>query len=284
MEECRTAEDLVARIGRTEMALSRLCDSWESPKRPEEWSLVYEGLRILEAGCVKAGLPWRVPSIEEFYRDVVSEVESSTWSIKRTAAERFVSWFVNYLVDHTFTGEHGGGVKGEGEIFLADTIEADGAEIEGYWVTENVLDKYNSQADDSDKIPSLRELCMQSADLLGIPHALVLDSDGKHSRNMKFGRKTKRVAFVSDVSPRQSTLEGIAPSEKDGNPVTKAGPDPSDGPGSATGGPVTQSPSYQAREHAGNRQPDDRKDGDVTRLPRKSLSTDDDADAEGGSL
>jgi len=164
-----------------------------------------------------------------------------------------------------------------------DTIRSDGVEVEGYWVTESILDLYNSQADDSDRIPSLKELSLQSADLLGIPHALVLDSDGEHTKNVRFGDRIKRAAFISDVSPRQSTLAGIAPIEKDGNSVTKTGPDSRGRPGNATADAATSSPSNQASECAGNSLPDAQKNEDVTVLPGNNLFRDDDPHAEGGA-
>jgi len=164
-----------------------------------------------------------------------------------------------------------------------NSFRADGAEVEGYWVTESILDLYNSRADESDRIPSLKELSLQSADLLGIPHALVLDNDGEHSRNVRFGDRIKRAAFVSDVSPRQSTFVNSASSEKDGNSVTKTEPDARGEPCNVTTDAATPSPSNQASECDGNSLPDAQKNEDVTVLPGDRSFRDDDSHAEGGA-
>ncbi len=213
LEGCSTQTDLLELLGRWEAEIRGVREGWSSAKRPQAWAVVYLGLKILEGGSIKVGLSWRAPGIAQFVLEVVEPVEASTWGLRRSHASRFVSWFALWRVKNTrtLTEEAAAGivVRGEGEIFRADSVDVGGQEVPGYWVTEPLLDAYNRETRPGEEIPSLTELARQAADEVGLPYSAVLDADGVHARRVKIGGRAMRAAFIPD------SLEGST--QKPGN-------------------------------------------------------------------
>jgi hypothetical protein len=259
LEECGTVDKFIGEIRQFECALNAVSTTWASPKRPEAWACVYCGMRIFESLCRRLGLTWRTPSIGEFYENIVKPVEESTWAAKSTALESFLNWFSMYRVDHTKRFDGTEKIAGIDEVFSHAELTIREEHISGWWVTSALLQQYNKQAEDSEKITSLKEVAQQSADALRIPYNLVLDNDGKHARNVKIGPLTQRAAFVAD------TYEDY---RNRGNLVTDYEPDELPNAGNQPFSLVTKLPSYQNENSVGNLEPDTPANSEVTRLPR----------------
>ncbi len=201
-------EDLLKALAGWEQEIRAVGSGWRSPKRAQAWAVVYLGLKILEEGCRRAGVGWEAPPIPDFVRDVAIPVEASTWGLRRSHASRFASWLSMWVVEHTRTikttfVEEGRAsysqedtIQGEGEIFEGGSIKVGDKELPGFWVTNALLDVYNSRADGENRIPSLAELARQAADETGLPYAEALDPDGKHARKVPIGGRYVRAAFI----------------------------------------------------------------------------------------
>lgn len=175
--------------------------SWVSPKRPQAAACMYLGLKILEIGCQKVGIDWQAPAIATFVAEVISPIESSTWELRQSPVDHFSSWFAMFRAEHTkvmtdSSGERCRIVVGEDEVFANDCVIVNGKTVPGFAVTSALLAKYNRQTEESNQIPSLKELAIQTADQMGIPYNQVLDSDMKHVAKRKIGLSRQRAAFI----------------------------------------------------------------------------------------
>jgi hypothetical protein len=183
--------------------------TWESPKRPEAWSCVYLGLKVLEHGCKKLEVDWHAPSIELFVKKIVIPVEESTWAAERSNASRFASWLFKYTSEFKRTEKTYNKVegevtqvvrRGENETWreAGDLVRVGGKTVPGRFALASLLDAYNDQADDAFQIPSVIELAKQGADEAGIPYDQVLDSDMVRAKKVDIGDRKLRAAFVPD--------------------------------------------------------------------------------------
>jgi len=233
LEEHPSTADLLQMVDTYKQVIREQQLSWSSAKRPEAWACVYLGLKILETGCRRCDLDWRAPAIQEFYREVIAPVEGSTSDLKRSSVEAFSSWFAIWCINHprrfTERGMSSGNIAGEDELFRSDVIRVGKEEIEGHWITKALLDLFNDETDDVNRISTHVELAKQAADLAGLPYSEVLDADRVHVKNVKIGGKAMRAAFVP--TPDYFDRRG------GGNQVTLDGPDSVTDAQSATGNP-----------------------------------------------
>jgi hypothetical protein len=173
---------------------------WESPKRAQAWAVLYLGLKVLEEGCAALEVEWRIPTIQEFVRDVVNPVEQSTWDARRLNWERFSDWLDFWFTRNTrlISGTDGRGyeILGEDQTWKYGLIDVEGEGKQGVWVTGGILDEYNKQAQPGNRISSLKDLSIETADATGIPYDCVLEKGRSQAMPVNFGGRTKRAAFV----------------------------------------------------------------------------------------
>jgi len=204
-----STDELVQSLREWKEDIRKARSAWGSPKRPEAWSCVYLGLKILEHGCKKLGLDWRAPSVGLFVEKVVVPVEESTWAVERSNASRVASWLFKYTsefkrTEKTYNKVEGEVTKvvcrGEDETWrdAGELVRADGITVPGRFIIDSLLDAYNDQADDAFQVPSVIELTKQGADEAGIPYDQVLDSDMVRARKVDIKGRKLRAAFVPD--------------------------------------------------------------------------------------
>lgn len=175
-------------------------DDWQSAQRPQAWAVIYFGLKIFEEFCQAVGVKWAAPSIETFAEQVVEPVERSTWDSRRTDVERYTDWFDGWCATHKKRVEAGresyDEIEGKDDIWKEGTIGEHEKTWEGTFHTSAMLDIHNRQARPGERIPTLKELQIQAADAVGIPHNLVFESETGTVKTTKFGSRAKRAAFV----------------------------------------------------------------------------------------
>jgi hypothetical protein len=219
VETYRARGSLLAEVERVKKVLDQEVPSWHSPKRAESWACVYIGLEFFDITCRKVGATWKLPTVQEFVRDVVIPVESMTWEGERTPVSRFVSWFAAYrakfgavaeVIENaeeqlkaTFpnirTREE---VVRDNRLYIQGKVpvpEKDAAPILGMWITQPLVDMYHREVKDAEPFASLADLAKQAAVEAGIDPKIVLDADGVHLKAVKFGTHAKRCAFIADV-------------------------------------------------------------------------------------
>jgi hypothetical protein len=204
MKYYKTEDEIVSEIRSFEKKIRNLTKNWKSPRRPEAWACVYFGLKIFENVCRRLKVDWNSLTIEEFYEKVIIPIETSSWDMKRSSVERFKSWFQSYLVDKSRWTREGEETRwtnpGEGILYEFDRIEINKENIvDGYWITDAILDQFNEEMDDEARIPSLKELATQSADSDKLPYEKVMaEKEGqRQAKVVKFyDGKSRRAAFI----------------------------------------------------------------------------------------
>jgi len=199
-----STDELVRSLREWKEQIRTARSAWGSPKRPEAWSCVYLGLKILEHGCKKLGLDWRAPTVELFVEKVAVPVEESTWAVERSNASRVASWLFKYTSEFKRTEKTWEVTRavsrGEDETWrdAGDLVRVGGKTVPGRFMIDALLDTYNDQADDAFQVPSVIELTKQGADEAGIPYDQVLDSDMVRAKKVDFTGRKLRAAFIPD--------------------------------------------------------------------------------------
>ena len=206
LEENASVEELFTSLRKIEKDIRSQSNHWMSAKRPEAWACVYLGLKIFENACRRSKVDWAAPTVKKFFEDVIFPIETSSWDMRRTSIDAFKSWFQNYMIRNARKNmdregnEHILPPIAEGTLYKMDTVRInDQVGVEGYWITDPLLAVFNDEIDEILRIPSLRELATQSADVDRIPYEVILDMNaGKQAKAVKFSDgRTKRAAFIS---------------------------------------------------------------------------------------
>jgi len=223
LKKYQTVEQIVSEIRSFETVISGKMKSWKSSKRPEIWGCVYFGLKMFENAAIELGADWRALSIDEFCEKVVGPIELSSWEMKRTPIEAFKSRFQLYMIEKSrlFKEWNDGVVEkrnpAEGVLYRRAVIQFLSQKVDGYWITDPLLDELNDKAEDELKITSLKELARQSADLDGLPYDKIMEK-----RN---GSYSPKVVKFEDGESRRAAFIAYREGEKAGNLVTLPLPD-----------------------------------------------------------
>jgi len=140
-------DELVNRIQRYASEIAKEYGEFIDGRRAPAWGVVYEGLKSWERACKKYQINWKAPSIKEFVKHTVKEIESVTFETKLIPLDDFVEWFISYKAKEKNTDGVG---KTENVLWkYYDLVIKPGDEpIKGTAITNRILKQYNRENSD----------------------------------------------------------------------------------------------------------------------------------------
>ena len=134
----------------------------ESIPKKYSWGLMYEGLLEWERVCKEYGVKWIAPSYEEFVKNVVAPIETTSYESVVIPYRAFLEWFDVY--SHTPPG-----FSTQDVSWMLKILEVSvGKKIWGPVITISVLDTYNKENKEN-PIASLGDLARAISTDAGIP-------------------------------------------------------------------------------------------------------------------
>lgn len=189
---------LLERIGTHESEFKKLYKKFVDPRRATAWAIIYEGLKIWELASIKYGLEWRAPSYEEFTKDVIDKIETSTRETGETPIADFLHWWKMWKVknksvkktrvgyDDYFLEEK---TTGEGEIWAEKKELEHDKKYNGDVITKVIIREYRK--DKHYSIDSLADIAKTIQLVTGIPKDKLL-------KTWRIGSDTVWGVFIPD--------------------------------------------------------------------------------------
>lgn len=170
--------------------------SIKSDRRVTGYGIMYEGLKCWERVFNQYGINWEAPSIKDFTKDVVEQIEKFTFESKIPPITEFLFWLENYQDSPT------------GEIKFQKTwdekeIEIVGESVKGVVICYPILTEYKRQTKDH-SLNNLADIARSISSISGYPVQEIYDP-----RRFKINDKTKKAVFLPN-----SVFEDVEPEVK----------------------------------------------------------------------
>ncbi len=163
---------LLERIANHEKEIRRLYTDFFDPRRAVAWSAIFEGLKIWESSAIKYGLEWRAPSYEDFVKNVIDHIETSTKDAREPPVMHFLRWFEMWQVQNITriyfdSGQSEEQIRGINNIWAQDKELPNKPEYRGDIITSAITHEY--QQTKNSKIDKVADIAKAINVITGIP-------------------------------------------------------------------------------------------------------------------
>jgi len=147
----------------------------EDSRRPLDWAVIYEGLKIWERAAEKFKIDWQAPTYDEFIDEVILPNEAATFESLELPAEDFMSWWQMWKVKNILRDMYDTETKGKGDVWCPKTLKYNDVDYIGDVVTNSVIQEYvkEKQTTTTTPINNLATLGKAISSMTDLPYELV---------------------------------------------------------------------------------------------------------------